>query len=432
MGLSSSLGEYCARGDAVLLDIDRVEKVVDDILVHSRTPQENLKTVLNVLERCRKQGITLNPEKFEFLQSSVDYAGYRVSCDGVKADPKKVEAIQNFPAPTNITELRSFMGLANQLGGFSSQLSKAAEPLRDLTKPKNAFLWTPAPNAAFEETKQVLCSPPVLAIFDPRLPTTLQTDASRLKGLGFALLQNHGDRWKITQAGSRFTTDTESRYAMVELELLAVVWAIRKCRIYLQELPHFDVVVDHKPLESILNNQTMDMIDNPRIQRLKEKLSGYTFQTIRKKGKDHIIPDALSRAPCRDPTQEDLIPDENPDSFQRRVCVIFREKQSLIDPIIEKIKDSTRVDEESQALMAAIQDDFSSSNLRLYGKPFKKLAHQLAVEDGLIILDGHRIVVPKKERRTILAKLHASHQSIERTKRRAHQTVYWPGINSDI
>ena len=214
-------------------------------------------------------------------------------------------------------------------------------------KPKSAFLWTPAHNAAFKETKQVLCSPPVLAPFDPKLPITLQRDSSRLKGLGFALLQKHGDTWKITQAGSRFTTDTKSRNAMVKLELLAVVWAIRKCQIYLQGLLHFDVVVDHKLLESILNNQTMDMIDNPRIQRLKEKLSGCTFQTIWKKEKDHIIPDALSRAPCRDPTQEDLIPDENPDSFQRRVCAIFREeKQSLINPKIEEIKDSTRLDED--------------------------------------------------------------------------------------
>ena len=192
-------------------------------------------------------------------------------------------------------------------------------------------------------------------------------------------------------------------------------------------------MVDHKPLESILNNQTMDMINNPRIQRLKEKLSSYAFQTIWKKGKEHIIPDALSRVPCRDPTLEDLIPDENRDSFQRCVCAIFREeKQSLIDPIIEEIKDSSRAGEESQALIAAIQDDFSSSNLCPSVKPFKKLAHQLTLEDGLIILDGHRVVVPKKERRTILAKLHSSHQGIERTKRRARQTANWPGINSDI
>ena len=104
-------------------------------------------------------------------------------------------------------------------------------------KPKNVFLWTTAHNAAFEETKQVLCFPPVLAPFDPRLPTPLQTDASRLKGLGFALLQKHGDKWKITQAGSRFTTDTESRYAMVELELLAVVRVPAKAEFIYKDYP---------------------------------------------------------------------------------------------------------------------------------------------------------------------------------------------------
>ena len=72
-----------------------------------------------------------------------------------------------------------------------------------------------------------------MAPSDPKLPTMLQTDASTLKGLGFALVQNHEDVWKLTQAGSRFTTDIESRYAKVELELLAVVWAIQKCLIYL-------------------------------------------------------------------------------------------------------------------------------------------------------------------------------------------------------
>ena len=123
------------------------------------------------------------------------------------------------------------------------------------------------------------------------------------------------------------------------------------------------------------------------------------FRQFEKKGKDHIIPDALSRTPCRNPTQ-DLIPD----SFQRHVCAIFREeKQSLIDPLIE-IKDSTRADEESQALIAAIQDDFSSRNLRPSVKPFKKFAHQLAVEDGLIVLDGHRIVIPQKRKTNYLGK----------------------------
>ena len=132
----------------------------------------------------------------------------------------------------------------------------------------------------------------------------LQTDASRLKGLGFALLQKHQETWKLVQAGSRFITETESNYAMVELKLLAVVCAMRKCRIYLQGLPNFELIVDHKPLKSILNTQTLDMVDNPRIQRLKEKLSAFIFHTTWRKGKDHVIPDALSRAPCRDAEPE--------------------------------------------------------------------------------------------------------------------------------
>ena len=85
-----------------------------------------------------------------------------------------MEAIRNFPASTNITELCSFMVQANQLGGFSNQLSRAAEPLRDLMKLRNAFLWTANHETACEETKNLLCSP-ILAPFDPKLPTMLQT-----------------------------------------------------------------------------------------------------------------------------------------------------------------------------------------------------------------------------------------------------------------
>ena len=196
---------------------------------------------------------------------------------------------------------------------------------------------------AFNKVKSTFCSPPVLAPFDPKLPTMFETNASRLKGLGFVQLQRHGDNWKLTQAGSRFTTDIESTYAVVQLELLAVVWAIKKCYVYLQGLPSFDIIVDHKPLKSILNNQTLDMIDNPRIQRLKEKLSGYVFRVIWGRGKDHAIPDALSRAPCNDP-ELDVIKENTQNSLERKISAIFQggeqeeRGQHLIDPIFQEIK----------------------------------------------------------------------------------------------
>ena len=312
---------------------------------------------------------------------------------------------------------------------FTHQVSSAAEPLRDLLKPKNAFVWTSNHDQAFTQIKRVFCSSPVLAPLDPKLPTMLQADAFRLKGLGFALVQKHEDVWKLTKAGSRFTRDTESRYAMVELELLAVVWAIHKCRIYLQGLLKFDVVVDHKPLESILNKQTLDVIDNPRIQRLKEKLGGFTFRTIWQKGKDHVIRDALSRAPCRDSECNDEVTDENRQIFIRHVISAVSEREprkrddELKGPWLESIKEATHSDKTMQDLITAIQDGFSSARQNSGVLHYKKLQGQLKFEEGLILLDSHRIVIPKSKRQDVMAKLYASHQDIERTKRCARQSV---------
>ena len=149
-----------------------------------------------LLTRCREQGITLNASKFQFAEEEVKFVGYIVTRYGTAADPSKIRAIQEFPIPTNITELRSFMGLVNQLGDFTDQISFAALPLRDLLKHRSPFVWMPCHDDAFTAVKEALVSPPSLAQYDPSLPTVLHTDASRRKGLGFALLQQHGEQWR--------------------------------------------------------------------------------------------------------------------------------------------------------------------------------------------------------------------------------------------
>ena len=116
-----------------------------------------------------------------------------------------------------------------------------------------------------------MSNPPILSNFDPARETELDTDASRTNGLGFMLRQKHGEEWKVVTCGSRFISDTERRYSMVELELLGVVWALKKCRVYLQGMRKFNVVTDHKPLESILNKKLLNEVESPRLQRLKEK-----------------------------------------------------------------------------------------------------------------------------------------------------------------
>ena len=113
--------------------------------------------------------------------------GYVIGEDGVKADPDKIKALIKFPEPKNLTELRSFLGLANQLSNFTKELSGLTEPLRDLLKTKNHFQWTELHEQAFTAIKEHLSRTPTLSNFDPGRETEVYTDASRTKGLGYVI-----------------------------------------------------------------------------------------------------------------------------------------------------------------------------------------------------------------------------------------------------
>ena len=148
--------------------------------------------------------------------------------------------------PANRTDLCAFCGLANQLSASTATLADLMALLRPLLSTKNEFVLSPDLDKAFVSAKQALTSAPTVSFFDPDKPTRLCTDASR-QGLGFVLQQKNGDNWALVQAGSRFLSDAESRYTIIELELLAVSWAITKRKLFLAGLPHFTVVTDHHP-----------------------------------------------------------------------------------------------------------------------------------------------------------------------------------------
>ena len=104
--------------------------------------------------------------------------------------------------------------------------------------------------------------------FDHSLETRLETDASRLKGFGYALLQKCGDKWDLVAAGLRYLKDVETRYAMVELEALAIHYGIKQCHLYLSDLPHFQVITDHQPLKTIFNRKDLVEIDNEKLMKI--------------------------------------------------------------------------------------------------------------------------------------------------------------------
>jgi hypothetical protein len=215
---------------------------------------------------------------------------------------------------------------------------------------------------------------------------------------------------------------------------------MNKCRLYLSGLPHFTLIVDHRPLIPILNSKGLDEIDNPRILRLREKLLPFSFETEWRNGQNHMIPDALSRAPVHDPDYNDqhLETDLTTDMEIRvnYMTTQLREDDYMdnnYDSTLNQIADAAKQDEQYQALIKLIEQGFPSRSTLLppEHQPYYKLRHDLTVH-GDIILYQTRILVPKTKRIDVLQKLHLSHQGIDRTKRRARQTVFWPGITSDI
>lgn len=408
---------------------------MDDIICFADSLEQLKGIITSLLSRCREHGITLSESKFT-IGHEVKYAGYIIGESGVRADPRKLEAIANFPLPTNRSELRSFFGLLNQLSSFAPGMKMIFGPLRGLLSEKNAWQWLDDHSQAFEKIKQALVSPPILSHFDSSLDTALLTDASKLHGIGFVLMQNHGSNdeplWKLIQAGSRFISDTESRYSVCELELLAIQQAVEDCRFYLLGLPHFNVITDHRPLVSICNGTSLDALDNRRLQRILEKLMPYVFTVIWKKGKHHCIADALSRAPVSQPAQEE-------DDLDLRVQNILcsdptSETEKYDDLALAFIRDTARNDGAYQDIISAIKHgkDINKLPQTHPARPFMKDWDNISIQDGLLILNGHRIIIPREARQEILTRLHFSHQGITRTRARARELFAWPGLSNDV
>lgn len=436
MGFAATGDAFCLRGDMALQGVKNCVKVVDDVLLYDADYSTHLDRIHQVLTRCREFGITLNKDKFVVAAPEVNFCGFKLSEAGIAADQEKVIAIRDFPTPANLTDLRSFIGLVNQLAEFTPAISSAAQPLRPLLSPKRQFLWTADHDEAFRRVKTALSSPPVLASFDPALPTILQTDASRLYGVGFALLQDHGSgHLRLVQCGSRFLTDAETRYATIELEMLAAVWAMAKCKFYLVGLQNFTLMTDHRPLIPILNNYSLDAVENPRLQRLKEKISPYLFTAVWRAGKTLCIPDALSRAPVSHPTPEDEVLCTEAAVSLRTVVTVraVTATEEDDDKTLEEIRAAARADPAYVRLLNCVTSGFPANRYDLHNSllPYWKIRDELYA-DGDLVLYGVRVVVPAALRRRTLTRLHDSHRGTEATKRRASQTVFWPGINSDI
>ncbi|GJX19244.1 putative reverse transcriptase domain-containing protein [Tanacetum coccineum] len=244
--------------------------------------EEHLKTILELL---KKEQLYAKFSKCDFWLESVQFLGHVIDSKGVHVDPAKIEAIKNWATPTTPTEVRQFLGLAGYYRRFIEGFSLISKPLTKLTQKNKKYEWGKDEEEAFELLKQKLCCAPILALPEGSEDFVVYCDAS-LKGFGAVLMQ----REKVIAYASRQLRTHEENYMTHDLELGAVIFALRLWRHYLYGTKCV-VYTDHKSLQYILDQKELNM----RQRRWIELLSDYDCEIRYHPGKANVVADALSR-----------------------------------------------------------------------------------------------------------------------------------------
>ncbi|GJR91159.1 putative reverse transcriptase domain-containing protein [Tanacetum coccineum] len=258
---------------------------IDDILIYSKNKQEHEEHLKLILELLKKEELYAKFSKCEFWIPKVQFLGHVIDSEGIHVDPAKIESIKDWTSPKSPTEIRQFLGLAGYYRRFIEGFSKIAKPMTKLTQKKVKFVWGDKQEAAFQLLKQKLCSAPILALPEGSEDFIAYCDASK-KGLGAVLMQ----REKVISYASRQLKIHEKNYTTHDLELGAVVFALKIWRHYLYGTK-CTVFTDHKSLQHILDQKELNM----RQRRWLELLSDYDCDIRYHPGKANVVADALSR-----------------------------------------------------------------------------------------------------------------------------------------
>ena len=465
-GYRASGDGYTRRYDEIVSEIDDHTKCIDDALLWSDSIADSFHQAVQWLDVCGQNGITLNPDKFVFSSTVVDFAGFTITMDSVLPSPKYSDAILNFPVPRNIHDIRSWFGLVNQVS-YAFSMAKRMLPFRELLKTGQQFQWNSELQEIFDESKDRIVQEieTGVRIFDKSKPTCIATDWSKT-GIGFWLLQKHcgcmpvkpfccNDGWKVTLVGSRFTHAAESRYAPIEGEALAVADALDKARYFVLGCEDLIIAVDHKPLLKIFGDRSLEDIPNSRLRNLKEKTLRYRFRVTHVPGMKNKAADAMSRRPTGRPVQMNL-PDDHaslseipwghthpdalllirthePDDADSELLTHGDATGILGSVTWDRVREATASNPDMHLLTELIEDGMpeTRSEMPVSIRQFHQYRHELSTTNGVAIYKD-RIIIPPALRHAVLAALHAAHQGVSMMTARAEISIFWPGMTEDI
>lgn len=462
---------------------------LDDILLFSESFDNHLCRLEMVLSRLAETGLKVKIEKCNFLQEKVQFLGHQISADGIGPDPGKVAAVTEWPVPTSVKQLRSFLGFCSYYRKFIQGFSKIAGPLHDLVnsclydgKPKRSCQfsshWTKECQNAFESLKEKLTIAPILGFADFTLPFIVETDASQ-HGLGAVLYQQQEGHKRVIAYASRRLRNAEKNdhnYSSMKLELLALKWAVvEKFRSYLLG-SKFVVLTDNNPL-CYLKSAKLGAIE----QRWVGQLSVFDFEVKYRPGSSNAAADALSRQefagepePGGDTEFDDCVAvcnmvdrgtPLNPDLVVAGIhCCKVRQIRALESGGVENSDEQGNTPAlpgyTRQQLVEFQSNDAALKEFKQFWDrqkkpnyrerldlmtPVKRLLKQwslIKMRDGLLyrVVDDPRhgqcwqLLLPLCLRELVLESVHDSmgHQGIERTVNLLKQRCFWVGMYEDV
>ncbi|CAM8999668.1 unnamed protein product [Rhodiola kirilowii] len=372
----------------------------DDILVYSTTPAEHLSHLREVLSTLSSHSFYAKPCKCDVARETLTYLGHVISRKGVAVDPEKILAIKHWPQPTNIKQLRGFLGLTGYYRRFVHHYASIAAPLTSLLR-KDAYVWTTAATQAFNNLCTALSTTPVLTLPNFSIPFHVHTDAS---GTGVGAVLAQGGR-PISYFSKQLSNRLQNSSAY-NRELCALVWAVQKWRQYLLG-QRFIVETDHQPLKTILS-QT---VHTPEQQHWVVKLLGYDFEVRYRPGKQNAAADALSRL-------------HDSDTLAQPSCMVTLATSKPEFGILRALRHYYSTNSAGQAVIKSITDQPDSHT-------------EWSIRDGLALFKG-KLRVPNDTtlKELILYEFHnttsSGHPGIQRTLARISANFHWEGLRQDV
>ena len=393
---------------------------LDDIIVMAPSVEEHQRRLEEVFKRIREAKLKLRPDKCRIFQKEVTFLGHVVSKTEIAMDPRKLEAVRDWPTPRNLKETIGFIGLCAYYRKFIRSFSETARPLHALTRMNEPFIWTEQCQAAFEELKEKLTTAPVMTLPRDEGEYILDTDANGW-AIGAVLSQVQDSEERIVSYGSRLYSKAEEHYCTTRKELLAIVYFVKYFKQYLLGR-RFRIRTDHAALQWLM--KTPEPIGQQ--SRWVEQLAAFDFVVIHRPGTRHQNADSISRIPCHQcgwtsetvdvvaPVKEDTLMDLSPEKIK---------ELQLIDPDIEEFfrllqnfpdrrpsrNELEGVSEETK-IMWTVWNEFEVVDDVLYRRSVSPVTKNVDL----------RLVIPKAIRRQVFHLIHddmiGGHLGVVRTR----------------